>query len=176
MGLLQDGQWVDKWYDTKKTGGRFVRTTAQFRNWVTATGAPGPSGVGGFKAESGRYHLYVSHACPWAHRTIIFRAIKRLEPHISLSVVHWHMADKGWTFAPADGVIPDTVKGAEFMYQIYTAADPAKNSCKELHRLPNSDHQNGSSGTNNNTQYGQNSLLARHKQYSWPAATTLCFF
>ena len=125
MGLLQDGQWVDKWYDTKKTGGRFVRTTAQFRNWVTATGAPGPSGVGGFKAESGRYHLYVSHACPWAHRTIIFRSIKGLEPHISLSVVHWHMADKGWTFAPADGVIPDTVKGAEFMYQIYTAADPS---------------------------------------------------
>ena len=125
MGLLQDGQWVDKWYDTKKTGGRFVRTTAQFRNWVTPTGAAGPSGEGGFKAEPGRYHLYVSHACPWAHRTMIFRAIKGLEPHISVSVVHWQMADKGWTFAPADGVIPDIINDAEFMYQIYTAADPA---------------------------------------------------
>jgi putative glutathione S-transferase len=124
MGLLVDGVWHDKWYDTASTGGRFERSAAQFRNWVTADGAPGPSGRGGFKAESGRYHLYVSLACPWAHRTLIFRALKKLAPHISLSVVHWLMAEQGWTFAPGDGVIPDPVVGAKFMHQVYTAADP----------------------------------------------------
>lgn len=123
MGLLVDGVWHDKWYDTKSTGGRFERSAAQFRNWVTADGAPGPSGKGGFKAESGRYHLYVAYACPWAHRTLIFRALKKLEPHISLSVVHWHMAENGWTFAAGDGVIADPVVGAQFMHQVYTAAD-----------------------------------------------------
>jgi putative glutathione S-transferase len=75
MGLLQDGKWVDQWYETKASGGRFVRKAPQFRNWITADGAPGPSGTGGFKAEAGRYHLYVSYACPWAHRTLIFRAL-----------------------------------------------------------------------------------------------------
>lgn len=124
MGLLVDGVWHDKWYDTASTGGRFERSAAQFRNWVTADGVAGPSGKGGFKAEPGRYHLYVSYACPWAHRTLIFRALKRLEAHISLSVVHWHMAENGWTFAPGDGVVPDTVVGAQFMHQVYTAADP----------------------------------------------------
>jgi glutathionyl-hydroquinone reductase len=124
MGLLVDGVWHDKWYDTASTGGRFERSAAKFRNWVTADGAPGPSGRGGFKAESGRYHLYVSLACPWAHRTLIFRALKRLEPHIALSVVHWHMAENGWTFAPGDGVVPDPVAGAQYMHQVYTAADP----------------------------------------------------
>jgi len=124
MGLLVDGVWHDKWYDTKSTGGRFERSAAQFRNWVTADGAPGPAGKGGFKAESGRYHLYVSYACPWAHRTLIFRTLKRLERHISLSVVHWHMAENGWTFAEGDGVVPDPVVGAQFMHQVYTAADP----------------------------------------------------
>ena len=124
MGLLVDGVWHDKWYDTKSTGGRFERSAAQFRNWVTKDGAPGPSGKGGFKAESGRYHLYVSYACPWAHRTLIFRALKGLERHISLSVVHWHMAEQGWTFAPCDGVIADPVVGAQYMHQVYTAADP----------------------------------------------------
>ena len=124
MGLLVDGVWHDKWYDTKATGGRFERSAAQFRNWVTTDGAAGPSGRSGFKAEAGRYHLYVSYACPWAHRTLIFRALKRLDRHVSLSVVHWHMAENGWTFAAGDGVIPDPIVRAEFMHQVYTAADP----------------------------------------------------
>ena len=122
MGLLQNGKWVDQWYDTKSTGGRFERTTPQFRNWITQDGAPGPTGIGGFNAESGRYHLYVSLACPWAHRTMIFRALKGLENMISVSVVHWYMVEHGWTFDPADGVIPDTVNDSQFAYQIYTKA------------------------------------------------------
>jgi putative glutathione S-transferase len=122
MGLLQEGRWVDQWYNTSETGGRFVRRAPQFRNWVTADGSPGPSGEGGFKAESGRYHLYVSLACPWAHRTLIFRALKGLEQMISVSIVHWYMAKNGWTFEQGDGVVPDTVNGARFMYEIYTKA------------------------------------------------------
>jgi len=122
MGLLQDGKWVDQWYDTKATGGRFVRKAPQFRNWITADGSAGPTGEAGFKAEAGRYHLYVSLACPWAHRTLIFRALKGLEGLISLSVVHWRMADKGWTFEPVEGAVPDTVNGSEFMFQVYTSA------------------------------------------------------
>ena len=124
MGLLQDGKWVDQWYDTKSSGGRFVRKASSFRNWITADGSPGPSGDGGFKAEAGRYHLYVSLACPWAHRALIFRALKGLDDMISVSVVHWFMGDKGWTFAPGDGSIPDPINNAEFMYQVYTAAAP----------------------------------------------------
>ena len=124
MGLLQEGKWVDQWYDTKSTNGRFVRKAPQFRNWVTADGAAGPSGKGGFKAEPGRYHLYVSLACPWAHRTLIFRALKGLEKMISVSVVHWYMAENGWTFDVGDGVVPDTVNGAQFLHQVYTQAKP----------------------------------------------------
>ena len=124
MGLLVDGQWQDQWYDTKSTGGRFKRQESQFRNWVTPDGAPGPSGEGGFKAEPGRYHLYVSLACPWAHRTLIFRKLKGLEGMISLSVVHWAMLDEGWTFQEGEGVIPDPVNNARVMHQVYTAADP----------------------------------------------------
>jgi len=122
MGLLQDGKWVDQWYDTKSSGGRFVRKAPQFRNWITPDGAAGPGGDGGFEAQTDRYHLYVSLACPWAHRTLIFRALKGLEDMISVSTVHWYMADKGWTFQSGDGVIPDSVNNAEYMYQIYTAA------------------------------------------------------
>ena len=124
MGLLQEGKWVDQWYDTKSTNGRFVRKAPQFRNWVTTDGRAGPSGKGGFKAEIGRYHLYVSLACPWAHRTLIFRALKGLEKMISVSVVHWYMAENGWTFDVGDGVAPDTVNGAQFLYQVYTQAKP----------------------------------------------------
>ena len=124
MGLLQNGQWVDQWYDTKSSGGRFERKAPQFRNWITADGSAGPSGNPGFKAEADRYHLYVSLACPWAHRTLIFRALKGLEKMLPISSVHWYMADSGWTFATGDGVIPDTVNDAEYMYQIYTAAMP----------------------------------------------------
>ncbi len=124
MGLLQEGQWVDQWYDTKASGGRFVRKAPQFRNWITADGSAGPSGDAGFKAEAGRYHLYVSLACPWAHRTLIFRALKGLEEMIPISVVHWFMADKGWTFQSGDGVVADSINNAQYMYEIYTSAMP----------------------------------------------------
>ncbi len=124
MGLLVDGQWQDKWYDTKATGGRFERKASQFRNWVTADGSPGPTGEGGFKAEAGRYHLYVSLACPWASRALIFRTLKGLEDTIGLSVVNPYMGENGWTFEPGPGVIADPVSHAEFMYQLYQRADP----------------------------------------------------
>lgn len=124
MGLLVDGKWQDQWYDTGKTGGRFVRSASAFRSWITPDGAPGPSGSGGFAAEAGRYHLYVCLACPWAHRTLIFRKLKNLEDRISLSVVHWLMLEHGWTFEPGAGVIPDPVNGARYLHEVYTAADP----------------------------------------------------
>src|ERR1700692_2613492 len=125
MGLLVDGHWQDQWYDTTSTGGRFVRQDSAFRNWVTPDGSPGPTGEGGFKAEAGRYHLYVSLACPWAHRTLIFRKLKGLEPVISLSVVHWLMGADGWTFEVDGGVIPDTVNGARYLHEVYTKAAPS---------------------------------------------------
>ena len=124
MGLLVDGHWQDQWYDTTSTGGRFVRQDSAFRNWVTPDGSPGPSGVGGFKAEPGRYHLYVSLACPWAHRTLIFRKLKGLTDMIDFSVVHWLMLENGWTFMDGPGVIPDPLYGARFLYEIYTRAEP----------------------------------------------------
>jgi putative glutathione S-transferase len=124
MGLLVDGQWHDQWYDTKTSKGRFERSEAKFRNWITADGAAGPTGQGGFPAAAGRYHLYIGHACPWAHRTLIFRMLKGLEDKISLSVVHWHMAENGWTFADGEGVIADPVNAANYMHQVYTAAAP----------------------------------------------------
>ncbi len=124
MGLLVDGQWQDKWYDTKSSKGRFKRSESQFRNWVTANGDAGPTGKAGFKAEPGRYHLYVSLACPWANRTLIFRAIKGLEAMIDVSVVHWLMADNGWTFEPGEGVIADPIHNAKNYYEVYLAADP----------------------------------------------------
>ncbi|MBN3857544.1 glutathione S-transferase family protein [Paraburkholderia sp. Ac-20340] len=123
MGLLVNGQWTDRWYDTKSTGGRFVRKDAAFRNWITPDGAPGPRGRGGFKAEAGRYHLYVSLACPWAHRTLILRALKGLESMINVSTVHWLMLENGWTFMSGPDVTPDPIHDARFLHQIYTAAD-----------------------------------------------------
>jgi putative glutathione S-transferase len=124
MGLLIEGEWHDKWYDTKSTGGRFVRQDSAFRNWVTADGSPGPSGEGGFKAEPGRYHLYVSLACPWAHRTLIFRKLKGLEDMIGVSVVDPFMGSEGWWFSDGPGCIPDTVNGKTRMHEIYTLAKP----------------------------------------------------
>ncbi len=125
MGLLVDGEWYDQWYDTKSSQGEFVRKAAQFRNWVTPDGAAGPSGKGGFKAEPGRYHLYVSLACPWAHRTLIFRKLKGLEERIGVSVVHPLMREHGWTFGTDfAGSTGDTLFGSQFMHQIYTRADP----------------------------------------------------
>ena len=124
MGLLVDGQWQDKWYDTKASEGRFEREDAGFRNWVSANGSAGPSGIGGFKAEPNRYHLYVSLACPWAHRTTIYRKLKGLEDMISLSIVHPFMGDKGWTFAEGTGVIADPIVKADYLYEVYIAAKP----------------------------------------------------
>jgi putative glutathione S-transferase len=124
MGLLVDGQWQDKWYDTKASEGRFEREDAGFRNWVTADGSAGPSGIGGFKAEPNRYHLYVSLACPWAHRTTIYRKLKGLEDMISLSIVHPFMGDKGWNFAEGAGVIADPIVNASYLYEVYIAAKP----------------------------------------------------
>ena len=123
MGLLIDGVWHDRWYDTKTSGGRFQRQDSSFRNWVTPDGAPGPMGEGGFKAEAGRYHLIVSYACPWAHRTLIFRALKGLEEAIGVDVVHWHMAEQGWPFRPDEG-LSDSLYDSEFLHQIYTRAKP----------------------------------------------------
>lgn len=124
MGLLVDGRWQDKWYDTDKTGGRFERTTTSFRRWVTADGAPGPDGQDAVPAEAGRYHLYVSLACPWAHRTLILRRLKKLENVISLSVVDWFMGENGWEFSDRQGTLPDTVNGAKRLYEVYQKADP----------------------------------------------------
>ncbi|MFZ2842465.1 glutathione S-transferase family protein [Psychrobacter sp.] len=124
MGLLVDGQWQDKWYDTESSGGRFEREDAGFRNWVTVDGSAGPSGKNGFKAEANRYHLYVSLACPWANRTTIYHQLKGLEDIISISTVHPFMGDKGWTFAEGEGVIADPIVNASYLYEIYTAAKP----------------------------------------------------
>ena len=123
MGLLVDGQWHDQWYDTDSTGGKFERSESQFRNWVTADGSAGPSGEAGFKAEAGRYYLYVSLACPWAHRTLILRTLKGLESMISVSVVNPYMREHGWTFIEDTGVVADPLFQATYMHQIYTAAD-----------------------------------------------------
>jgi putative glutathione S-transferase len=124
MGLLVEGKWRDAWYDMSASGGRFVRKDAVFRNWVTADGAAGPSGHGGFAAEPGRYHLYVSLACPWAHRVLIMRALKGLAEAISVSVVNWLMLENGWTFADGPGVVPDPIHGADYLHQVYAAAVP----------------------------------------------------
>lgn len=124
MGLLIDGTWHDTWYDTDKTGGAFQRSTAAFRNWITRDGSPGPSGTGGFPAEGGRYHLYVSLACPWAHRTLIFRKLKGLENHIGVSVVHPDMLSEGWELDPAySGATGDRLYDLPYLRDIYLKAD-----------------------------------------------------
>ncbi|MCL1067910.1 glutathione S-transferase family protein [Shewanella olleyana] len=136
MGLLQNGQWVDQWYATKESGGKFQREDAQLRNWITEDGRAGPTGLAGFKAESGRYHLYVSLACPWAHRTLIFRELKQLTEHISVTVVEPHMLSNGWEFkgpnqsgsaVAIDGAQVDPLFAKDFMYQIYQQAKPDYN-------------------------------------------------
>lgn len=123
MGLLVDGEWQDKWYDTAGDG-KFRREEAGFRDWLSADGGPGPDGQAGHRAEPGRYRLYVSYACPWAHRTLIVRVLKGLEDLVPVSAVHWRMRDHGWTFEDAPGVIPDPVMGAMYMYQLYARARP----------------------------------------------------
>jgi len=129
MGRLVDGVWQDVWYDTRATNGHFKRSESQFRNWVTADGSPGPSGKGGFKAEAGRYHLYVSLACPWAHRTLIFRKLKKLEDIISLSIVDPLMQANGWEFkgderGGENGGTADHLFGSRTLWEIYVRADP----------------------------------------------------
>ena len=124
MGMLVDGKWQARNEVSGDRSGRFRRTETQFRNWITADGRPGPSGEGGFAAAPGRYHLYVSYACPWAHRSLIMRALKGLEDKVSLSVVHWLMGDKGWSFEPGEGVIGDPLFDAQYLHEIYAAAKP----------------------------------------------------
>lgn len=125
MGLLNNGIWQDKWYDTDSTGGRFERHESQFRNWITPDGSAGPDGKAGFKAEAGRYHLYVAYACPWAHRALVFRKLKGLENMIDVSYTHWFMGENGWTFKDdPDGIVGDKLFGSNFMYEIYLKADP----------------------------------------------------
>ncbi|MCD1638745.1 glutathione S-transferase family protein [Pseudomonas stutzeri] len=122
MGLLIDGQWHDRWYASRD--GKFEREQAKRRHWVTADGAPGPDGQGGFKAEAGRYHLYVSLACPWAHRTLIYRKLKGLEPLIDVSVVSWLMAEHGWTFDKSTGSSGDALDDLDYLHQRYSRDDP----------------------------------------------------
>lgn len=125
MGQLIDGVWHDNWYDTESTGGRFKRSESVFRNWVTADGNAGPHGKGGFRAEADRYHLYVSLACPWAHRTLIMRQLKGLEAMISISVVHPLMLENGWSFdEDFPDVTGDSLYQNEYLYQLYLHADP----------------------------------------------------
>lgn len=125
MGLLVEGIWKDQWYDTKSTGGKFERSESQVRHWITADGSPGPTGEGGFKAEHGRYHLYVSLACPWAHRTLIFRELKGLTESISVSVVHPVMLENGWTFGTDfPSATGDEIYGKQFLYELYQQVDP----------------------------------------------------
>ena len=123
MGMLVDGVWQERGYDTT-AGGRFQREPTRFHNWVTPDGVPGPSGEGGFAAAPGRYHLYVSLACPWAHRTLIFRKLKKLEDAISLSIVDPLMREGGWRFSDSPAAIPDFVNGKAWLSEIYLMTDP----------------------------------------------------
>lgn len=118
MGLLQQGKWVDKWYDTKTSDGEFRRQDSRFRSWLTPFGEAGSSGEQGFKAEKGRYHLYVSLACPWAHRTLIFRELKGLQDYIDVTVVAPIMLENGWE-------LKDPLYGFDYLYQLYLKADPS---------------------------------------------------
>lgn len=124
MGLLVNGEWRDQWYDTKSHGGEFVRESAQLRDWITDDGAAGPDGQPALKAESGRFHLYVSLACPWAHRTLIMRRLKGLEEHIGVSVTSPYMREEGWTYERSEGSTGDPLNGVKRHYQLYTLTDP----------------------------------------------------
>ena len=123
MGMLVDGRWQTHNERRSDDDGKFQRSAAMFRNWITADGSAGPSGKAGFKAEPGRYHLYVSYSCPWAHRTMIMRRLKGLEDLIDLSVVHWFMGENGWSFEDGPGVIADPISSASYIHNVYTRAD-----------------------------------------------------
>ena len=122
MGLMINGVWQEREPETTKDG-HFERGETAFRNWITPDGRPGPTGQDGFRAVAGRYHLYVSLACPWAHRTLIMRALKGLQTIIPISVTHWLMADHGWTFATGEGVIPDPLYNSRYLHELYARAD-----------------------------------------------------
>src|SRR5699024_7782099 len=124
MGILVDGVWQEDNLIKNKEDGKFIRPDSAFRDWITTDGSPGPEGQKASPAEKGRYHLYVSLACPWAHRTLITRVLKGLEDMISVSVVHWHMGAQSWNFEDAPGVVADPVMNAQFLHQIYTLAKP----------------------------------------------------
>ena len=124
MGLLVDGEWRDQWYDTKSHGGEFVRESAKLRDWITPAGEPGPQGQPGLAAESGRYHLYVSLACPWAHRTLIMRKLKGLEALIGVSHTSPLMLEQGWSYRVEEGSSGDEVNHVDYHHQLYTLTDP----------------------------------------------------
>lgn len=124
MSLMVKGKLQDDWYDAETASGEFIRQDSQFRNWITPNGEPGPSGEGGFMAEPDRYHLYVSYACPWAHRTLIFRQLKKLQNIISVDVVHPHMGPEGWNFEDYPGSTGDSLHHFDYLYQAYTLARP----------------------------------------------------
>jgi glutathionyl-hydroquinone reductase len=124
MSLLIEGRLHSDWLEEETEAGEFVRRDSQFRHWVTPDGSPGPGGKGGFPAEPGRYHLYVSLACPWAHRTLIFRVLKGLEGVITVSVVNPYMLEPGWSFDPYPGSTEDAVNGFGYLHQTYTLAVP----------------------------------------------------
>lgn len=123
-GVFVDGEWHSEWYDASKSGGRFIPAEPVFRNWVTPDGSPGPSGESGFAAERDRYHLYVSLACPYAHRTIIFWKLKKLDSVISMSVLDPVMGERGWQFGDSPGATPDNVNGKRDLGEIYLLARP----------------------------------------------------
>ena len=122
MGLLVNGAWHEHEPESADDG-QFKRGQTAFRDWVTPDGRPGPTGKDGFRAITGRYHLYVSLACPWAHRTLIMRSLKGLEAIVPVSVTHWLMAEHGWAFAPAEGVVPDSLYNSRYLHELYVRAD-----------------------------------------------------
>jgi putative glutathione S-transferase len=124
MGFLKNGEWHDEWAHNDEDSGEFERDESAFRNWITPDGSPGPTGEGGFKAEPGRYRLYISLACPWAHRANAARHLKGLTEQIELVVVHWLMKEGGWSFREGSCVTPDPVMGADHLHQVYTRAKP----------------------------------------------------
>jgi glutathionyl-hydroquinone reductase len=123
VGLVIDGVWQEERHELRTSAGRFMRQPTRFHHWVTEDGSAGPTGEGGFPAARGRYHLYVALACPWAHRTVIFRTLKALEDVVSMSVVEPIYGPHGWRFDAGPGAIPDTVNGASELAEIYLLAD-----------------------------------------------------
>ena len=124
--MLVNGKWTEDWQPVQATDakGGFVRQTSSFRNWITPDGSAGPTGEAGFKAEAGRYHLYVAYICPWASRTLMGRALKGLEEVITVPVVEPALSRQGWQFGDYPGATADTVNGASYMHEIYTKVAP----------------------------------------------------